>query len=52
MQIECLIRATKSGKGYYLYIPYLEKYVLLDNGAEKKLVALYVEAQNKKSDNK
>lgn len=50
MKIECQLMPTKSGTGYYLYIPLIEKRVFLEK-VEQKLIAVLMDTKGQKSDN-
>lgn len=44
MNIECQLMPTKDGKGYYLYIPLIEKRVFLEK-VEQKLIKMIMDKQ-------
>ncbi len=50
MKLECQILVPKSGKGFYLYIPLIEKRVFLEP-VEQKLLAILMDTKQK-PDNK
>lgn len=50
VKIECQILVPKSGKGFYLYIPLIEKRVFLEP-VEQKLLAILMDTKQK-PDNK
>lgn len=54
MKIECQVLVPKSGKGYYLYIPLIEKRVFLE-AIEQKYLSTIINAneeQKQKSETK
>lgn len=52
MKIECQLKPTKDGNGFYLYIPLIEKRVFLEK-VEQKLIQILMDTQkDEKSANK
>lgn len=45
MKIDAELRTNKANTGYYIYIPIIEKYVLLEK-VEQKLIKLLLEKKD------